>query len=110
MTISQINALQDPDLPVYNGSSWTSAASFPWYKVAPAPAPAPMPAPAPAPAPAPSKAAPIMPPAGDEKPRRTKEQEDRLNALNLALMKDEMLDAAEINELSQLSRMAPYIG
>jgi uncharacterized protein YfkK (UPF0435 family) len=51
-----------------------------------------------------------MPPAGDEKPRRTKEQEERLNALNKALMKDEMLDAAEINELSQLSRMAPYIG
>lgn len=108
MTISQINALQDPDLPVYNGTTWTPAAAFPWFKLPPMPAPAP--APAPMPAPAPAKAAPIMPPAGDEKPRRTKEQEDRLNALNLALMKDEMLDAADINELSQLSRMAPYIG
>ena len=106
MTISQINILQDPDLPVYNGSSWASAATFPWYKVAPVLTPVQVPAPAPAPA----KAAPIMPPAGDEKPRRTKEQEDRLNALNRALMKDEMLDAADINELSQLSRMAPYIG
>lgn len=115
MTVSQINAMQDPDLPVHNGTGWAPAVTFPWYKIAtavaptPAPNPAPVPAPAPSPAPTPT-AAPLMPQAGNDRPRRTKEQEDRLNALNTALMKDEMLGAADINELSQLSRMAPYAG
>lgn len=113
MSTDDINAMQDPDLQVYDGAAWKPAAMFPWYKIAsapmPAPAPAPMPAPAPAPAPAVPPAA-IMPPAADGRPRRTKEQEDRLAELNRKLIDDVQLGVSEINEMSQLSRMLPYVG
>lgn len=109
MSVQKVNELQDPDLPVYNGTSWAPAATFPWYKIAtPMPAPAPAPAPAPMPAPAPAKD--LLPPASSDVGTRTKEQEERLKALNTSLLQDEPMSSEEINELSRLSRLAPYVG
>lgn len=107
-TISEINDIQDPDLPVHNGSAWVSAATFPWYVVkAAAPVPPP-PASMSVPAPAPASMVPTA--FSVEKHNRTAEQEARFAELNIKLTNDEVISPAEIDELSRLAAMGPFKG
>lgn len=102
MTITEINDIQDPDLPVYDGAAWKSAVTFPWYELKNMPVVAPAPAASPTPAPPAA-----MPSAAG---RRTEAQEKRFNELNTKLTLDEPITTDEINELATLTRLLPYKG